>query len=101
METLTPVATGPFYAAVVETSTKRISINTDLKWCYHENRYKNISDVEKVQRQTIKASTKNKKQNTERNEQDDPGIFRFKKVEYCGARPQSYSVRKRHQIKQK
>ena len=38
VEALAPVATGPSYAAVVKASTKRISINTDLTWCYEENK---------------------------------------------------------------
>ena len=52
VEALAPVATGPSYAGVVKASTKRISINTDLTWCYEENKYKNIADVETLQRQT-------------------------------------------------
>ena len=36
----------------MKASTKRISINTDLTWCYEENKYKNIADVETLQRQT-------------------------------------------------
>ena len=34
VEAMAPVATGPSYAAVVKTSIKSISINTDLTWCY-------------------------------------------------------------------
>ena len=96
VEALAPVATGPSYAAFVKASTKSISINTDLTWCYKENKYKNVADVETLQRQTEKPSEKTKR---ERNEQKDSGVFRSKKVEYCGARPQSPSARKRHQIK--
>ena len=60
MEALAPVATGPSYAAVVKTSTKCISINTDLTWCYQGNKYKNVADVETLQRQTAKPSKKQK-----------------------------------------
>ena len=60
MEALAPVATGSSYAAVVKTSIKSISINTDLTWCYQQNKYKNIADVEKLQRRTAKPSKKQK-----------------------------------------
>ena len=60
VEALAPVATGPSYAAFVKASTKSISINTDLTWCYKENKYKNVADVETLQRQTAKTSKKQK-----------------------------------------
>ena len=60
VEASAPVATGPSYAAVVKTFTKSISINTDLTWCYQENKYKNVADVETLQRQTAKTSKKQK-----------------------------------------
>ena len=44
----------------MKASTKSISINTDLTWCYEENKYKNIADVETLQRQTEKPSKKQK-----------------------------------------
>ena len=53
VEALEQVSTGPSYAVVIST-TKSISINADLMWCYQENKYKNIVDVEKLQRQTAK-----------------------------------------------
>ena len=44
----------------MKTSTKSISINTDLTWCYQENKYKNVADVETLQRQTAKPSKEQK-----------------------------------------
>ena len=58
VEVLAPVASGLSYAAVVKTCTKSISINTDHTLCYQENKYKNIADVETLQRQMAKPSKK-------------------------------------------
>ena len=83
----TLVATGPTYAAVVKLATKRISINTDLAWCYCENKYNNI--VVKVQRQTTKASKKNKKREINKMTQVSLDSRRSSTVVTCPSIPYS------------
>ena len=84
----TLVATGPTYAAVVKLATKSISINTDLAWCYCENKCNNIADVVKVQRQTTKAS-KNKKREINKMTQVSLDSRRSSTVVTCPSIPYS------------
>ena len=82
-DAFTPVASGPSYAAIVKTSTNGISINIDLTWCYCENKYKNIAYVEKVQRQTTKASKKEKEKEINKMTQVSLGSRRSSTVVRC------------------
>ena len=58
METVTPPASGKSYCVAVRVSTNNASVQTDLTWPITEDKFKKVSEIEKAQRQAIKASLK-------------------------------------------
>ncbi|XP_041357625.1 uncharacterized protein LOC121374586 [Gigantopelta aegis] len=58
VEASTPSAAGKSYAAAAKVSTTSIAIQTDLTWPNGEDKFKKISNIEKVQKQTTKAANK-------------------------------------------
>ena len=58
METVAPPVSGKSYAAVVRVSTNNASVQTNLTWPNTEYTFKRVSEIQKAQRQVIKASLK-------------------------------------------
>ena len=58
VDTSLPAATGKTYAAMVKVSTTSVAIQTDLTWSNGEEKYKNIADIKKTNKQIAKADSK-------------------------------------------